>query len=62
MKAMQSGGDPETIVEKIGWKQVIDTGAIEALCAQAIADNPEPRDGWNRSCFALWSRIGLAGE
>jgi aspartyl-tRNA(Asn)/glutamyl-tRNA(Gln) amidotransferase subunit B len=34
------GGDPETIVEERGMKQVTDTGAIEAAVDQIIADNP----------------------
>ncbi|WP_018146977.1 Asp-tRNA(Asn)/Glu-tRNA(Gln) amidotransferase subunit GatB [Henriciella marina] len=34
-------GDPGDIVEKHGLKQVTDTGAIEAIVDQIIADNPE---------------------
>ncbi|MEO3414731.1 Asp-tRNA(Asn)/Glu-tRNA(Gln) amidotransferase subunit GatB [Roseovarius sp. CAU 1744] len=34
------GGDPATIVEERGMKQVTDTGAIEAAVDQIIADNP----------------------
>ena len=34
-------GDPGHIVEKHGLKQVTDTGAIEAIVDQIIADNPE---------------------
>src|SRR6056297_1782519 len=34
------GGDPETIVEERGMKQVTDTGAIEQAVDQIIADNP----------------------
>ena len=35
------GGDPAEIVEKRGMKQVTDTGAIEAVIDQLIADNPD---------------------
>ncbi|MEO1330426.1 MAG: Asp-tRNA(Asn)/Glu-tRNA(Gln) amidotransferase subunit GatB [Pseudomonadota bacterium] len=35
------GGDPAEIVESRGLKQVTDTGAIEAIVDQVIADNPE---------------------
>jgi aspartyl-tRNA(Asn)/glutamyl-tRNA(Gln) amidotransferase subunit B len=35
------GGDPAEIVEKRGLKQVTDTGAIEAVVDQLIADNPD---------------------
>ncbi len=35
------GGDPATIVEERGLKQVTDTGAIEAVIDQLIADNPD---------------------
>jgi aspartyl-tRNA(Asn)/glutamyl-tRNA(Gln) amidotransferase subunit B len=35
------GGDPAQIVEQRGMKQVTDTGAIEAVIDQLIADNPE---------------------
>jgi aspartyl-tRNA(Asn)/glutamyl-tRNA(Gln) amidotransferase subunit B len=34
-------GDPKTIVEKRGLKQVTDTGAIEAAVDAIIAANPE---------------------
>ena len=36
----ETGGDPEAIVEERGLKQVTDTGAIEAMLDQLIADNP----------------------
>jgi aspartyl-tRNA(Asn)/glutamyl-tRNA(Gln) amidotransferase subunit B len=36
------GGSPASIVEKKGWSQVSDTGAIEAFCDQAIAAHPGP--------------------
>jgi aspartyl-tRNA(Asn)/glutamyl-tRNA(Gln) amidotransferase subunit B len=35
------GGDPAKIVEDRGLKQVTDTGAIEAVVDQLIADNPD---------------------
>ena len=35
------GGDPAEIVESRGMKQVTDTGAIEAVIDQLIADNPD---------------------
>ncbi|MBT9287912.1 Asp-tRNA(Asn)/Glu-tRNA(Gln) amidotransferase subunit GatB [Prosthecodimorpha staleyi] len=35
------GGDPRTIVETRGLKQVTDTGAIEAACDAVIAANPD---------------------
>jgi len=37
-----SGEAPGKIVEKKGWAQVSDTGAIERFCEQAIAANPGP--------------------
>jgi len=36
-----NGGDPESIVEEKGLKQITDTGEIEAAVDQVIADNPE---------------------
>ena len=38
---IETGKDAETIVEEQGLKQVTDTGAIEALIDQVIADNPD---------------------
>ncbi len=35
------GGDPAAIVDEKGLKQVTDTGAIEAVIDQLIADNPD---------------------
>ena len=35
------GGDPEKIVEEKGMKQVTDTGAIEAIIDEIIANNPD---------------------
>jgi len=37
-----SGLTPKAIVEKNGWGQVSDAGAIEAFCDQAIAAHPGP--------------------
>ena len=40
---MFAGGEaPGAIVEKKGWAQVSDTGAIESFCDQVIAANPGP--------------------
>lgn len=36
-----TGEEPEKIVEEKGLKQVTDTGAIEAIIDQVIADNPD---------------------
>jgi len=45
----ETGGDPEAIVEEKGLKQITNTGAIEAIVDQVIADNPDQaqqvRDG-----------------
>ena len=37
----ETGEDPEKIVEEKGMKQVTDTGAIEAVIDQVIAENPD---------------------
>ena len=37
----ETGKDPEAIVEEKGLKQVTDTGAIEGLIDQVIADNQD---------------------
>jgi len=37
----EEGGEPESIVEKNGWAQVSDTGAIEGFVDEAIAANPK---------------------
>jgi aspartyl-tRNA(Asn)/glutamyl-tRNA(Gln) amidotransferase subunit B len=37
----ETSDDPETIIEREGLKQVTDTGAIEQLVDQVIADNPD---------------------
>ena len=36
----ESGGTPRAIIEKRGLAQVSDTGALDAFCDRAIADNP----------------------
>ncbi len=36
----ESGGDPDTIVQEHGFKQVSDTSAIAAIVDQVLADNP----------------------
>ena len=38
---LAEGGDPETIVEQKGLKQITDAGEIEAAVDQVIADNPD---------------------
>ena len=37
----ETGKDADTIVEEKGLKQVTDTGAIEALVDEVIAENPD---------------------
>ena len=37
----EKGGDPAEIVKARGLAQVSDTGALEAMAAQAIAENPK---------------------
>ena len=38
---VSEGGDPEKIVEEKGLKQITDTGEIEGMIDQLIADNPD---------------------
>jgi aspartyl-tRNA(Asn)/glutamyl-tRNA(Gln) amidotransferase subunit B len=49
---IETGGDPEKIVEEKGLKQITDTGAIESAIDEVIAANPdkvqEIRDGKDR--------------
>jgi aspartyl-tRNA(Asn)/glutamyl-tRNA(Gln) amidotransferase subunit B len=49
---IETGGDPEKIVEEKGLKQITDTGAIETAIDEVIAANPdkvqEIRDGKDR--------------
>ena len=37
----EKDGDPRAIVERLGWQQVTDSGALEAAVAAIIAANPE---------------------
>src|SRR5690625_3160791 len=37
----EEDGDPDRIIEKRGYKQISDSGAIEAMVDAAIADNPK---------------------
>ena len=37
----ESGKSPQAIVDEKGLAQVSDTGALEAFCDQAIAENPK---------------------
>jgi aspartyl-tRNA(Asn)/glutamyl-tRNA(Gln) amidotransferase subunit B len=41
VKMLDTGKDPNTIVEEDGLKQVTDTGAIEAIIDEVIAENPD---------------------
>ncbi|MGD9661741.1 MAG: Asp-tRNA(Asn)/Glu-tRNA(Gln) amidotransferase subunit GatB, partial [Porticoccaceae bacterium] len=41
-----SEGDPDTIIEKRGLKQVSDSGAIEAMVAEVIANSPSQVDNY----------------
>jgi aspartyl-tRNA(Asn)/glutamyl-tRNA(Gln) amidotransferase subunit B len=38
---METGKDADTIIEEKGLKQVTDTGAIEALVDEVMAENPK---------------------
>ena len=38
---MQNDTDVDSVIEKLGLKQLTDSGAIEALCNEVIASNPE---------------------
>ncbi len=37
----ETGAEPGTIVVERGWRQITDTGAIEAACAKVIVANPK---------------------
>ncbi len=41
---VETGGDPETIVEEKGLRQITDARAVEAVVDQVIADNPSQAD------------------
>jgi len=38
---MENDSDVDSVIEKLGLKQVTDTGAIEAMCDEIINANPE---------------------
>ena len=38
------GGDADAIIDRLGLRQITDTGALEAIIDQIIADNPAQRD------------------
>ena len=38
------GGDTDAIIDRLGLRQITDTGALEAIIDQIIADNPAQRD------------------
>ncbi len=40
----EEGGSPATVVEARGLKQISDTGALDTVVAQVIADNPDAAD------------------
>ena len=48
-----TGEEPEKIVEEKGLKQVTDTGAIEAIIDQVIADNPDNTAAYRAGKTAL---------
>ncbi|WP_109260487.1 Asp-tRNA(Asn)/Glu-tRNA(Gln) amidotransferase subunit GatB [Hyphobacterium indicum] len=52
------GGDPAEIVEKRGLKQVTDTGAIESVVDQLIAENPEQVTSIEKNPRALGWFVG----
>jgi aspartyl-tRNA(Asn)/glutamyl-tRNA(Gln) amidotransferase subunit B len=52
-----TGEPPARIVEKKGLAQVSDTGAIEALCDEAIAANPGPAADYKAGKLAALNRL-----
>ena len=38
------GGDADTVIDRLGLRQITDSGALEAIIDQIIADNPAQRD------------------
>ncbi len=36
------GGNPETIIDEKGWRQITDPQALEPVIQQVLSDNPEP--------------------
>jgi aspartyl-tRNA(Asn)/glutamyl-tRNA(Gln) amidotransferase subunit B len=51
---LETGDDPETIVEARGLKQTSDTGAIEAVIAQVLAANPGQLEQYRAGKEALF--------
>ena len=48
------GGDPEAIVEARGWRQVSDTGAIDAAIAEILAAHPDELDRYRGGAKKLF--------
>jgi aspartyl-tRNA(Asn)/glutamyl-tRNA(Gln) amidotransferase subunit B len=46
---VETGGDPERIVEEKGLRQVTDTSAIEPIVARLIAENPGQVESWRKN-------------
>jgi aspartyl-tRNA(Asn)/glutamyl-tRNA(Gln) amidotransferase subunit B len=46
---VETGGDPERIVEEKGLRQVTDAGAIEPIVARLIAENPGQVESWRKN-------------
>ena len=46
---VETGGDPERIVEERGLRQVTDTSAIEPIVARLIAENPGQVESWRKN-------------
>ena len=47
LEAMWAGeGDADAIIEKNAWKQISDTGAIEAIIDEVIANNAQQVEGY----------------
>jgi len=54
---MQNECDVDSVIDKLGLKQVTDTGAIEAMCDEIIAANPqkvEQYQGGNEKLFGFF--------
>jgi aspartyl-tRNA(Asn)/glutamyl-tRNA(Gln) amidotransferase subunit B len=51
---LETGGDPGAIVEEKGLKQTSDTGAIEAVIAEVLANNPGQLDQYRGGKEALF--------
>lgn len=48
-KMGQGEGDPDTIIESAGLKQVSDTGALEKMVNEVIANNPQQVDNYRKA-------------